>query len=302
MKSISCKSVDVFTAVPHKGNPAGVVTTSRGLSVAEMQTVAMKMNFSETVFVLPPKKHSADVRLRWFTPTNEVPLCGHATVAAFHALAEENLFGMKEDGTFSFRVETASGILPVEVRKENRKARVKFGLPLPLFKARHDMIQYDFAHTLRIENGAFGPYHFPTVISGGNIFFPVRRLSTLFEMQPQFDRLGTMLKQRRLMGACVFSVETIDRQSTFHSRYFAPNDGINEDPVTGSTNGPLGVYMVQYGVVPAKDDTVEMVGEQGDVIGKNGRVSVEVKISRKHPSAVSIAGSAITFDEKTIEV
>ncbi|MDE3057042.1 MAG: PhzF family phenazine biosynthesis protein [Bacteroidota bacterium] len=304
MKSILCKRVDAFTDVPHKGNPAGVVTRSEGLNETHMQLIARDMNYSETVFVLPATSRHADLRLRWFTPTNEVPLCGHATIAAFHALAEENLYGMKEDGTYSFRVETTSGILPVEVGKEAGKAGIKFGLPLPRFEVPPNNFAYkfDFFREIGIKFDEFGK-GIPAAISGGNVFLPVRRLSTLYEMRPLFDKLGKTLKRRNLTGACVFSLETVEPRSSFHSRYFAPNDGINEDPVTGSTNGPLGVYMVQYGVVPAKEEeTITMVGEQGDVIGKRGRVSVEVKMSNGYPSAVFISGRAVSFGEEYFEM
>ncbi len=302
MKSISYKSVDVFTDVLRKGNPAGVVTASSELNETQMKAIARSVNFSETAFVLPATTDDADLRLRWFTPTNEVPLCGHATVAAFHALAEEKLYGMKKDGTFYFRAETASGILPVEVTKEKGKARVKFGLPLPSFKACYNKPQnIDILRTLGISSEVIEK-HLSTVMSGGNIFFPVRRLVTLLEIQPQFDSLGKILKRKNIMGICAFSLETVDPQSSFHSRYFAPNDGINEDPVTGSTNGPLGVYMVRYGIVPAKGETIRMIGEQGDAIGRRGRVTVEVKMSDGRPSSVSIVGSAMTFGEKQIVV
>lgn len=299
--SIHYKKVDVFTDVPQLGNPAGVVVEASKLSENKMKAIAREINFSETAFVLPATGDHADLWLRWFTPTNEVPLCGHGTVAAFHALAEENLFGMKNDGTFSFRVETASGVLPVEVTKKNGKPRVKFGLPLPRFETPTSDLTVNFSSAFGISRDAFEK-RLPVKISGGNVFFPIHRLSVLLEMRPQFNTLGEILKQKKLMGVCVFSLETIDQQSLFHSRYFAPNDGINEDPVTGSTNGPLGVYMVHYGVVPANERTITMIGEQGDAIGKRGRVTVEVKIAGGAPSAVSISGNAITFGNGEMEV
>ena len=84
------------------------------------------MNLSETAFILHASTKHADLRIRWFTPTNEVALCGHATIAGFHALAEENSYGMKKNGSHAFRLETASGILDVHVTKENGCATVKF--------------------------------------------------------------------------------------------------------------------------------------------------------------------------------
>ena len=87
-ESLSVYWVNAFTLEPFTGNPAVVVPDASDLSDDQMQRIAREMNCSETVFVLRPTDTEADLRLRWFTPTQEVPLCGHATVAAMHILAE----------------------------------------------------------------------------------------------------------------------------------------------------------------------------------------------------------------------
>ncbi|MDH3252028.1 MAG: PhzF family phenazine biosynthesis isomerase, partial [Ignavibacteria bacterium] len=111
------RQVDAFTDVPHTGNPAGVVTRADGLTDVQMQSIAREMALSETVFVLSPTLPSADLRIRWFTPKCEVRLCGHATIAAFHALAEDGMSGMDRVGSHRFTVETLSGVLPVTVER-----------------------------------------------------------------------------------------------------------------------------------------------------------------------------------------
>src|ERR1043166_3129360 len=87
MARIRVKHVDAFTTVAHTGNPAGVVLDGKDLSDRDMQGVAREMNLSETAFLLPSSSAEADARIRWFTPTTEVPLCGHGTIAGFHVLA-----------------------------------------------------------------------------------------------------------------------------------------------------------------------------------------------------------------------
>ncbi|MFC9120465.1 PhzF family phenazine biosynthesis isomerase [Streptomyces sp. NPDC057067] len=81
--------IDAFSPAPFQGNPAGVVLSAEGLTEAQMQAVARELNNSETAFVLPPEGADHDVRVRFFTPTTEVPTCGHATVAAHYARAVE---------------------------------------------------------------------------------------------------------------------------------------------------------------------------------------------------------------------
>jgi trans-2,3-dihydro-3-hydroxyanthranilate isomerase len=91
--------VDAFTDRPFQGNPAVVVPQADGLTDFQMQQIAREVNCSETAFVLTAATPEADFRLRWFTPTQEVDLCGHATIAAFHALAQEGRFNLSQGVT-----------------------------------------------------------------------------------------------------------------------------------------------------------------------------------------------------------
>ncbi|HTY10291.1 MAG TPA: PhzF family phenazine biosynthesis isomerase [Bacteroidota bacterium] len=294
MKSLTVKHIDAFTAKPFAGNPAAVVLSGDGLTEKQMQDVAREMNLSETAFVLSPSTKNADVRIRWFTPSNEVALCGHATIASFHALAEEHSLGMQKNGSYPFRLETASGILDILVVKEKGKATVKFSLPMPHFN-KNQHLKTDFKASLGMDEAGFDK-RLPCVVSV-NAYIPVRRLSDLYDLRPDFQLMKKMLARKKILGLCVFSTETIDRASTFHSRFFAPNDGIDEDPVTGSANGPLGVYMVEQGLVGKSDGAIEMIGEQGDIIGRAGRVKVEVRVEGGKPKSVAIVGSGVTVLE-----
>jgi trans-2,3-dihydro-3-hydroxyanthranilate isomerase len=132
--NITIKHIDAFTDAPMQGNPAGVVLHGDGLTDPMMQGIAAEMALSETAFLLPPTATGADVRLRWFTPVNEVPLCGHATVATFHAVAEERLQGTGDHPRKTLRVETRSGILPVTIDRGGSGTTIHFGLPLPHFR------------------------------------------------------------------------------------------------------------------------------------------------------------------------
>ncbi len=297
MKSLTVKHIDAFTSKAFAGNPAAVVLSGDGLTEEQMQSISREMNLSETAFVLSPSNKHADLRIRWFTPTNEVALCGHGTIAGFHALAEENLYGMKKNGSYAFHLETASGILDVLVVKKSGIATVKFSLPMPQFK-KNQHLKTDFLPPLGMQENDFDK-RLPCV-SWVNAYLPVRRLSVLYDLRPDFQLLKKVLLRKKLLGVCVFSAETIDRSSTFHSRFFAPNDGIDEDPVTGSANGPLGVYMVEQGLVGKSDGLIEMIGEQGDAIGRPGRVKVEVQVEHGKPTSVAIVGNAVTVVEGSL--
>lgn len=288
---IAIKQVDAFTDAPLSGNPAGVVLNAEGLTDGQMRTIAREMSLSETAFVLPASTEAADLRIRWFTPESEVPLCGHATIATFHALAEESMYGMLTPGLYYFKLETKSGILPVTVDKRDTGSKVMFGLVLPQF-VRAGQYKLDMLRILNITLDEF-ENRLP-IVTAGYLYVPIRRLHTLFSMKPNFFAMSQFLTNRNLSGLCVFTTETVDRSSAVHSRFFAPTLGVNEDPVTGSANGPLGAYLYEHKRVEPLGDTVTMVGEQGDVIGRKGRVLIQLKICDRGITSLEIGGSAVT--------
>lgn len=299
MKKISFKHVNAFTPSLFSGNPAGVVLDARGLSESKMQLIAREFAMPETAFVLPPGVRGADIQIRWFSPSVEIPLCGHATIGAFHALAEDGLAGMRQNGVYPFKVQTKSGLLKVVVEKKASGTIIEFHLPVP---------QFTVVRTLPSSiKRALGLN--PTDLSkklpaarANYLYVPVRSLARLFSMKPDMEALAQVCRAHRWIGVCVFTLQTKEPSSAFHSRFFAPAAGISEDPVTGSANGPLGVYLHQFAfwknaILPSfslEDGRLEFVGEQGDVLGRKGRVKVRIKVKKGNVDDVSIAGEAVT--------
>lgn len=294
MARIKIRQVDSFTSVPYTGNPAGVVLEGKELTERQMQSIAREMNISETAFLLPPSRPGPDVRIRWFTPTMEVQMCGHATVAAFHSLAEEERMGITNQGKYDFQVETLSGILPVDVVKEDGRISIMMGLKLhPLEKATH--LKVDLVRLLNISPAEFE--NRISITKCDYLMVPIKRLHTLFTLKPNLLNMASFLSSRNLGGMCIFTTETIDRESVVHSRFFAPHHGINEDPVTGSSHGPLAVCLYENGLLDVKDGRRVFQGEQGDAIGRRGRVTVELNVDDNKPVSVRIGGSAVTVME-----
>lgn len=106
--------VDSFTKEKFTGNPAGVISNADGLTDYEMQKIARELNNSETAFIFSSNGNEYDVQVRFFTPTSEVPICGHATIAGHYVRAIEN-----ELETSRIYHKTGAGILPVDIIKEN---------------------------------------------------------------------------------------------------------------------------------------------------------------------------------------
>ncbi len=300
MKTYRIKHVDAFTSEPFCGNPAGVVLDARGLSDTMMQQIAAEMNLSETAFLLPPSTRNADIQIRWFTPAAEVPLCGHATIASFHALAQEGMHGMKRPGTYHFRLQTKSGILGISVEKNYSGTIVEFQLPIPKFHIQKN-VPSALLKALGIRSSDI-QLDLPFV-SESYLYLPVKRLSTIKNLQPDLGMLDRLTRTRHTLGICVFTLETVEQSSAVHSRFYAPAVGIVEDPVTGSANGPLGVYLYVYAIrqdfpVPSfllPDGRMEFIGEQGDDMGRKGRVKIRVRVTGHGVKQVSIAGEAVTI-------
>ncbi len=293
MNSYIVKHVDAFTDRAFTGNPAAVLINASGLSDEQMQLIAREMNLSETAFVLPATDSTHDLELRWLTPTKEVNLCGHATIATFHALAEEKMFGLEENSNKQFRVKTRSGVLPVSVEWRDKKVMVKFGIPVPTFEKFDGQIA-DLFNTLSVPTEQLDK-SLPVLISSSRyLYLPFINREPLLKMSPDFQMLKQLLLRRDLTGVCVFTTETKHPTSAAHSRFFAPAVGIDEDPVTGSAQGELACYLFKQNRLPQSDGVVSVALEQGYVINRGGRVWSELVIKNGVIESVSISGYAVT--------
>jgi trans-2,3-dihydro-3-hydroxyanthranilate isomerase len=307
MKTYRIKTVDTFTKKPFAGNPAGVVLDASGLTDAQMQLIAREMNHPETAFILPATETDANLRIRWFSPMNEVPLCGHATIASFHALAEEGMEGMSTNGQHYFRLQTKSGILAVRVEKNFYDTTIEFDLPVPKFKIKK---KYPATMLRALSLKKKEVKKDLPVVSDLYLYIPVHSLKILEKLRPDFSALSNDLKKMKLNGVCLFTLETKEKNSAVHSRFFAPNYGIAEDPVTGSANGPLGCYLQKYALSAGypvvcrelSDGRLEFVGEQGDEIHRTGRVKIRVHGKKNKIETVSVVGEAVTVMNSTLTI
>ncbi len=209
--------VDAFTDKAFQGNPAGVCILEEPRDDAWMQHVAAEMNLSETAFL---RKRGDGYHLRWFTPTVEVELCGHATLAGAHILWEREI----ESGDKELRFETLSGILTA-TRDEGW-----IELNFPLEPATETAPPANLLESLGVDAIFVGKNRFDYLVE-------VKSEETVRGMAPDCSRLG----QVSCRGIIVTSLSH-NPEYDFVSRFFAPAAGINEDPVTGSAHCCLGPY------------------------------------------------------------
>jgi PhzF family phenazine biosynthesis protein len=271
--------IDSFTTSPFEGNPAGVVMND-SLSEIEMQKIAKEMNLSETAFL--QKSDKADYLLRWFTPTVEVDLCGHATIASIHYLAEMNLLKNNSDVSFS----TRSGIL--HCRREDDL----YFMQIPVQGLmKYESNKKEILNALNLpEDSSTRKYPF-VLTADGILYINIDSFSNLKKIKPDFDKVYKLTENHNeIKVVTVYTTESIDKDSSAHLRFFAPYYGINEDPVTGSANGPL-LMVLRYLEILKNSDEKLITFEQGDIIGRKGRVKV---IYSPTSNLLRIAGNAVT--------
>jgi trans-2,3-dihydro-3-hydroxyanthranilate isomerase len=278
--------VDAFADAPFQGNPAVVVPQADSLSNLQMQQIAREVNCSETAFVLQPTLPEADFCLRWFTPTQEVDLCGHATIATLHALAQEGRFNLQRGVTQILYLETRSGVLKVTV-DYTQGARPWIWLTLPdcEFAAIDPDLTQQLATLLSFPDSTLLG---EAVVDSLNrdVLIPIAHLDQLHQLQPEMVGLSHIGLQHRWRGVCVYTQETVEPESNAHSRFFAPQSGISEDPVTGSVSGPLALLLRQQMGDCAPD---RWHFEQGDCMGRAGRLVIEL-----NDNIPKLGGQAIT--------
>ena len=279
--------VDVFTDRPFAGNPAAAVLDADGLTEPEMQAIAREMRVAGTAFVSAPARADAHFGLRKFTPTREVAYSGHTTIGAVRALEDA---GRLPGARVLF--ETAQGLLPVGVERGAAGPVIWLEPPLPAC-APFDGPLADILDALGLPEARLGEWARPAVTPDTDLLLPVRDLQTLHRLAPDLGRLGALGAAGRLRAFCVVSPETVEPASAIHSRFFAPQYGIPEDVVTGSVHSSVAVWLFEAGRLGLRGEVAAFTAEQGDVLGRPGRLAVELRAREGRPVGVRVGGRAV---------
>lgn len=251
---LSIYQVDAFTDTLFAGNPAAVVPLREWLRDEQMQNIAAENNLSETAFFA---KEGDSYRLRWFTPTTEVDLCGHATLATAHVLFEELGFEGEE-----IVFKTKSGILTVG--REGGMLRMNFpAMEMPSVKPPEVLFK------------ALGLKKASDVYKTDDYMIVVDSESEVAAVKPDMK----MLKEIPARGVIVTAKgDEVD----FVSRFFAPQSGVDEDPVTGSAHTKSAPYWSKK--LGKKELKARQISKRG------GDLTCRMKGDR-----VEILGHAVTY-------
>lgn len=271
-----------FPGGPGGGNPAGVVLDPPDLGPEEMTRIAVRLNpVSETAFVGEPR--GGAYPLRYFAPGGEVPLCGHATAAAFGALALAGRLGALPA---TVRSRAPGGSVEARVEAEGEGVVVRMDMPVAArVPGDLDLEALASALGLPMEVLASRP---PAAVEDVGIrvaLIPVADLAALDAMRPDFRRLREIGGPP---GITVFYVFVHDAESgRVRARGFAPAVDIDEDPATGTATAALGAFLAREGLVPA---TAELRVRQGEAMGRPSELRLEVEHRDRQPVRIRVGG------------
>lgn len=283
--------IDSFTKTKLAGNPAGVITNAEGLSCSDMQKIARELNNSETAFIFQSDDPAYNVHVRFFTPTKEVPICGHATIAAHYARAVENAL----DSVRVFH-KTGAGILPVDIVREEDDYKIIMTQGAISFGAiMKDALLDKIIAALKIAPDDLIENCPVQIASTGHskVMIGIKDKALLDQLAPDMEMLKQISESIDCNGFYVFTMNAPDSEILIHGRMFAPAIGINEDPVTGNANGPLGAYLIHHQLVRHDGAVFRFKAVQGEAIKRAGIIEVDVKIQQGQPVEVKIAGNAV---------
>lgn len=260
--------VNAFTKNNIGGNKAGVVIGCDNLTDKEMLKIAQHLNLSETAFINHCPKADYDYEVRFFTPTTEVDLCGHATIAAFYLLGTLGMLDNSKERLL-LKQKTLAGVLDIEVNFTEGKVS-----SILMTQATPEFINYiedisDLCMTLGISPSEAGVLNSaqevkPMIVSTGlkDIIFPVKSLDALKKITPDFEKLKAYTDNLNIVGLHAFTFEAESPNSTVATRNFGPSVGIDEESATGTSNGALCAYILKHKLI-SFSDALEISCEQG---------------------------------------
>jgi trans-2,3-dihydro-3-hydroxyanthranilate isomerase len=263
--------VDVFTDTPLEGNQLGVFTDGRSLSSDEMQRLARELNFSETVFVVPPEE-GGDLRIRIFTPRYELPFAGHPVLGSAFVIGT----ALRRDAV---RLETGMGLVPIDLEREGERVvfgRMEQAIPSwSPYEAEAELLDAlgVASSGLPVEAYANGPLH---------VYVELESEEAVAALDPNTRALT------ELGDVCANCFAGSGKR--WKTRMFAPAGGVPEDPATGSAAGPLAVHLSRHGRI-AFGEEIEI--RQGAEVGRPSVLYARADGSPHRIERVEVGGSAV---------
>jgi PhzF family phenazine biosynthesis protein len=292
--------VDAFTSVEEGtgrqigGNPAGVVVDANGLSDDVMQSIAAQVGFSETAFVM--RSDHAGQHVRFFTPTQEVGLCGHATIATYHLLGEQ---GVISNGRYVMQARARD----VTMVYDSGLLRMVQDLVEEPFVFGKIVTPQEIASCFGLEVMDIDFSLSAQVISTGaanKVFAAVKTLEQLQGITPDLNRITQVAHNYGAKGIYLYTLETVDPTATAHARNYSPELGIVDEAATGTSAAALSCLLWRLGKIE-RARTLDLRYEQGYTINRPSLIRVSLEVNGRDITRVVIAGYGTTVRQYEVE-
>lgn len=290
MASVQAFLYDAFTEARFGGNTAGVVLHS-GIDHASMAQIAAELNAPTTGFVQALADNTWSIR--FFTPSTEIDMCGHVLIGVFSALSD---LGVIPAGNYSVKAVTPAGDLPVAVsRPVEGRPLIEMTQRRPTFRS-VTVQKYDICQFLGIRLDDMHPHLPIELVSTGltHLIIPVRDVSVLSKLRPQFGTLGELSQRLGADTVPVIAMDGLADDVTVRVRDFCPGIGNNEEAASGTTNGATACYLVQHKQLVSGQPTIVVNAEQGVEMGRKSVIVSRLTLSNAGDvQEVTVAGHAV---------
>lgn len=287
---VKAYTLSSFAKCIEGGNPAGVVLNADKLSEDSMKKIAGIIGFSETAFVM--KSELADFKVRFFTPNEEVDICGHATIGTFSTLLSKRLIKPGK-----YLQETKAGILSVEL-KEDFSIMMNQNAP-----SYHQIIsKEEIADSLNITINEMIEELPVQIVSTGlrDILIPIKNIDMVNAIKPNFEKVSEISSKYNTIGYHIFTLESLN-DSNAYCRNFAPLYGIPEESATGTSNGALACYLFKYDKIKS-DNANHIIIEQGYSMEKPSEIIVALRTEGEEVIEVKVGGKALNLSEIEVQI
>ncbi len=287
MKRLTCLQIDAFTRQLYAGNPCMVVMDADDLAETVMQAIALEMNLSETAFVMASTK--ADLRARYFTPSEEIPLAGHPTLAAVFAWITSGRLTIGRSPV-NIRLELQAGIIEVEIsRGEDELLLITMSQQRPQFLRVYP--PENILPAFGLESADLLPgFPIMTVSTGTpQLMIPLKSLDSLRRARLNFEAYASLRAKGDFFSPHLFVLQGIDGEGKTFARHFGLPPDTLEDPFTGSATGGMAAYCWYHGLLTEPC----FIAQQGHWLGRPGEAQVEVVGPPRAIETVRVGGYAV---------
>jgi trans-2,3-dihydro-3-hydroxyanthranilate isomerase len=285
-KQLTCLQIDAFTRQLYAGNPCMVVMDADDLGESVMQAIALEMNLSETAFVMAST--SADLRARYFTPSEEIPLAGHPTIATVHAWIASGRLSIGQEPV-NIRLELQAGVIEVEISPDEDGFLISMSQPRPQFLRVYPPESTLPAFGLETVDMLPG-FPIMTVSTGTpQLMIPLKDLQSLRRARLNFEAYAALKADGDFFSPHLFVLQGVEGEGKTFARHFGLPPDTLEDPFTGSATGGMAAYCWYHRLLSEP----RFIAQQGHWLGRPGQAYVEVVGPPGAIETVRVGGYAV---------